>query len=68
MNHTVTIELSLDFKALAKQKLNLLTARNELTLTKSEMDDYDSIINMIDSIQDQAAKQISEAQVFGPNF
>lgn len=69
-NHTVIIELSLDFKALAQQKLHLLTLREDFinTFKAAEIEAIDGIVNMIDAIQDTAVLQLSEATVFGPNF
>lgn len=61
----------IDWKLLREQKITLLNVIGEITHTgqPERVEHLDGIINLIDSIQDEAVEtgKVSEAEVFGPD-
>ena len=53
----------IDWEALRKQKLTLLNVIDEVN--PEIIDDLTGIVNLIDHIQDEGAKQLDEKTVFG---
>jgi hypothetical protein len=66
----VQIVLDIDFALLRRQKESLVTLADRLKRRSEEkeaLEALDGIINLLDSIQDQAARQEGEVHVFGEN-
>ena len=60
----------IDWKLLRKQKLHLLEILNdeESSITAEQHISIEGIVSLIDSIQDEAAEELSEEKVFGLNI